>query len=190
MNKKLFYLATAYDKNSTHCFISRSSLYILFFLTLFPLLGSAQVGINTTDIDFSAILEIESTDKGVLFPNLSLADRDNLDITAGADLPAGLIIYCTDCCRSGAGTIGSLYYYNGLKWNPLDSDCAEVGVYPDCTIPTEMTDMGNGNGGHWDLEQSTPLLFDNLLTNATQPEAFNFLRLKFSLRSMINFLPL
>ncbi len=158
MNKKSFFFSTAYERNSMR--ISRPFLYTILFLMLFPLLGSAQVGINTTDIDFSAILEIESADKGVLFPSLTLAQRDL--VSSPAD---GLTIYCNDCCLNN-GT-GALYYYNGADWKSLDSTCSES-LAPPC-IPTTTT-MNNSDHTDNPFSATKLLVFDGFLTNATQPD--------------------
>ena len=135
MNKKSFYFTTAYYKNSIDVFVSRPFLCVIIFLLLFPLLGSAQVGINTPIdadgspiIDSSAVLQIDSNDKGVLFPRLNKIERDLINTTAAAldpplEVPAGLTIYCTDCCDSR--TTGSVYYYNGVEWKSIDSKCIE-----------------------------------------------------------------
>tara|TARA_R110000772_G_scaffold229000_1_gene339785 strand:- start:529 stop:1398 length:870 start_codon:yes stop_codon:yes gene_type:complete len=137
----------SYYKNSIDIFITRPLRYILFFLLLFPFLGSAQVGISTTDIDLSAVLEIESSDKGVLFPSLTLAQRDL--VSSPAD---GLTIYCNDCCLNN-GT-GALYYYDGANWKSLDSTCSES-LAPPC-IPTVTTIFASQHLSN----ASIPLVFD------------------------------
>ncbi|HIC31243.1 MAG TPA: hypothetical protein EYO76_04925, partial [Flavobacteriaceae bacterium] len=62
---------------------------ILILLTSF--LSFSQVGINTTNPDASSILDIESSDKGVLFPRMTTAERDAI-----ANPAKGLIIYNID----------------------------------------------------------------------------------------------
>ncbi len=44
----------------------------LLFILLFPLIGFTQVGINTTTPDASSMLDITSTDKGLLIPRISI----------------------------------------------------------------------------------------------------------------------
>jgi len=53
--------------------------------------SAAQVGIGTTTPDASSILDVESTDKGVLIPRLSTAQRNAITNPAN-----GLMIYNTD----------------------------------------------------------------------------------------------
>ena len=66
----------------------------------------AQVGINATgnDPDPSAMLDVSSTNKGLLAPRMTMAERDA--ITAPA---TGLLIYQTDD-KTG------FYYYDGAEW--------------------------------------------------------------------------
>jgi len=60
------------------------------FICLSPFVF-AQVGINTSNPDQSAILDIDSNEKGVLLPRLTSAERDAILNPAN-----GLIIYNTD----------------------------------------------------------------------------------------------
>ena len=71
----------------------------------------SQVGIGTTTPDDSAILDVESTQKGFLPPRLTTTEQDNIDSPA-----VGLMVYNTDeqC----------LEIYVGLGWRNL---CAVVG---------------------------------------------------------------
>ena len=66
----------------------------------------AQTGIGTTAPNAAAKLEIASTDKGLLIPRMTKAQREAITLTAAAN---GLMVYQTD------GTAG-LYYYNGSAW--------------------------------------------------------------------------
>jgi hypothetical protein len=151
-------------------------LYIILFLLCFPLLGAAQVGINTpTDgsgapiIKDFTILEVDSNDKGVLLPRMTIMQRDAINTAAtaaGETVTPGLTLYCTDCCYNGGGTpTGSMYYYNGVEWKPLDSGCSDVNGIPPCE-PATITNLGIG--GHFDDVVATPFLFDDLLTSGTQ----------------------
>ncbi len=72
----------------------------LFFVAL----CRAQVGIGTTNPDVSALLDITSTDKGVLLPRMVQAQR-----TAISSPATGLLVYQTD------GASG-WWYYNGTQW--------------------------------------------------------------------------
>ena len=83
-------------------------------LTVGLLLGSASVfaqkdnvGIGTTSPDASAVLDIQSSNKGLLIPRMSLEQRKSVNRPA-----TGLMIYQTD---EKAG----FYFYNGDDWKPL-----------------------------------------------------------------------
>lgn len=105
------------------------------FLCLLPLiiqfqLISAQVGINTASPDASAMLEVSSTEKGVLISRMTVTER--VAITAPA---TGLLVYQTN-------DVDGFYYYNGTKWIRLldfENDRVPVGAifaYSASTIPT------------------------------------------------------
>lgn len=108
----------------------KTTLILLTFLcSLFY--AEAQVGINTITPDPSALLDIESTDKGVLIPRMTQAQR-NL-ITSPVD---GLLIYQTD------NTPGFYFWNVGASaWNAMagaaDIDWLREGT---TTAPTSITD--------------------------------------------------
>ena len=80
---------------------------ILFVINL----SYSQVGINTTNPDTSSILDIVSTDKGVLFPRVNLTSLT--DITTIMAPAEGLIVYSSSSnCNVPAG----LYLFNGTNW--------------------------------------------------------------------------
>jgi hypothetical protein len=71
--------------------------------------NSAQVkyGTNSTSIASCSLLELESTNKGLLLPRLTLLQRNAI-----VSPLAGLEIWCTDC-----GLSGEYQYYTGTLWN-------------------------------------------------------------------------
>ena len=90
-------------------------IYVLFALTSY--LSIAQVGIGTTNPDPSAILDITSTDKGVLVPRVSLVNVSNT--TAPINVPAdGLLVWNTNAAIVGGSGIG-FYYFNSGNWIPI-----------------------------------------------------------------------
>ncbi len=141
----------------------KTVIKIVFVILFFVNNVYSQVGINTTQVNSSTILHIESNNKGVLFPTLTQAQRDNINIVAesnGEVVPPGLTIYCSDCCTSG---YGALFFYNGSEWKSTDSDCRDVGSFPEC-IPVTTTMLSSQH-----IDASIfPLIFDNDLTEATQ----------------------
>jgi trimeric autotransporter adhesin len=88
------------------------SLIIAFFVTatahaqnIFPSTGSA--GIGTTTPDASSLLEIKSTQKGILIPRMTSAQRNAIVTPA-----TGLLIYQTN-------STPGFYYYTGTAWKAI-----------------------------------------------------------------------
>ena len=100
----------------------RSSL-IIFSLVLMAVCLQAQIAINTDNSppDASAILDVKSTDKGILIPRMTTAQRTNISAGNSAN---GLLVYDT--------TTKSFWYYNGLIWSELTKG-----------IPTAIVDADN-----------------------------------------------
>ncbi|MEO0583624.1 MAG: tail fiber domain-containing protein [Bacteroidota bacterium] len=80
--------------------------FILFLILFLPLIIQAQVGINDTGAnpDPSAMLDISSTDKGLLAPRMNMAEREAITSPA-----VGLLVYQTDD-KTG------FYYFDGTEW--------------------------------------------------------------------------
>jgi hypothetical protein len=74
----------------------------------------SQVGIGTENPDESAVLELESTEKGFLPPRMSTLERDN-NINNPAE---GLTIYNTDK--------KILQFFNGIEWMNFDGTSAKT----------------------------------------------------------------
>lgn len=82
--------------------------FLLLFILL-PFFGFSQVGINTANPDPSAILHVESTDKGVILPRLTKSQ-----ISAIPNPATGLMVFnAQDNC---------LNYYNSVKWVSMCGD--------------------------------------------------------------------
>ena len=89
----------------THFFAQATHLLAGLFITLLSLSVSfgQSVGIGTNTPDSSAALEIKSSDRGLLIPRMSAAER------AAITNPAtGLLVYDTD-------TAGFMYF-DGIQW--------------------------------------------------------------------------
>ena len=80
-----------------------------FLLMTQSLLLTAQVGINTSTPDPSAILDLSSTNQGFLPPRMTGAERDAIVSPA-----AGLQVWCTNC-----GPNGETQVYNGNVWTNM-----------------------------------------------------------------------
>jgi uncharacterized protein (TIGR02145 family) len=88
---------------------------ILLTAVLFTALSTmAQVAINTggTNPDASAMLDVKSTEKGILIPRMTTAQR------TGISSPAqGLMVYDTD--------LDAFYFYDGTEWHGVDRGATE-----------------------------------------------------------------
>jgi hypothetical protein len=86
------------------CFLRGTAALVL--LSWLPVPGRAQsVGIGTATPDAKAALDIQASDRGLLIPRLSAAQR-----TAIAAPPQGLLVYQTDGTTSGGLGTGFWYY--------------------------------------------------------------------------------
>jgi hypothetical protein len=79
-------------------------LYISLFVAVYC--SEAQVGINILQPDSSAILHLESNDRGFLPPRMTTQQRDNIN-----DPKYGLTIFNTQD--------STLQYYTGRCWMPV-----------------------------------------------------------------------
>ncbi|WP_456441704.1 hypothetical protein [Psychroserpens sp.] len=102
---------------------------------------NAQVGIGTTTPDPTSVLDITSTDKGVLVPRVNLTDVTNL--TTPINTPAtGLLIWNTNASVTGGNGIG-FYFFNSAQWMPImenhidDADFFESGT---TNVPNDIND--------------------------------------------------
>ena len=84
----------------------RFVLMLVATFSLVPLAIEAQVSVNTdgTTPHTSAMLEVKSSNKGLLIPRMTTAQRTTL----GATAIGGLMVYDTD--------LNKFYYHNGSGW--------------------------------------------------------------------------
>ena len=79
----------------------------------------SQIGIGSFSVDPSAALDVNSSNKGVLLPSISLLSND--DVSTIAAPVSGLLIYNSATAGSGANkVIPGYYFYNGLNWELLN----------------------------------------------------------------------
>lgn len=96
---------------------------LVFFATGIVVSANAQlkVGNNPTTIDPSAVLEVESTNKGFLPPRVALASLT--DVTTIPSPATGLLVY-----NNGTGTLSTpgYYYWNGTSWAAIGSTSGQA----------------------------------------------------------------
>ena len=107
---------------------------VVTFLTLFLFAGIsvfAQVGIKSdnTPPDPSAMLDVQSSNKGMLIPRMTSVLRSAISSPVN-----GLMVYQTD-------DVSGVYYYNGTLWQRIgETDGSETKV----TAGSNVTVTGNG----------------------------------------------
>ncbi|MEM6344372.1 MAG: tail fiber domain-containing protein, partial [Bacteroidota bacterium] len=114
-------------KNSSYLRIWTLSL----FLSL-PFLAQAQVGINetNTDPDPSAMLDVQSTSKGMLVPRMTETERDNIGNPA-----TGLLIYVTNN--------NQFQFFNGSIWLPISGMISPASMIADTDGDTKIQTEAN-----------------------------------------------
>ncbi len=118
MQKKLTYNN---EKPSSYATLKRGIFLCVTVITLY----AQNVGIGTPTPDASAILELSATDKGLLVPRLTTAQRNA--IAAPAE---GLIIYNLDT--------KCLEVYSDTMWVNLCQTCTSTPPPPNINGPTEI----------------------------------------------------
>jgi uncharacterized protein (TIGR02145 family) len=110
------------------------------FLSIPPFYLFAQVGINIDNSapDNSAMLDVKSTQRGLLPPRMTHAQ-----MAAIVNPANGLIIYCTDCSNSGTGALAM--FINGA-WFIFNPSCL-VPLIPEAGINVAAANQVTWN---WD----------------------------------------
>ena len=88
-------------------------LLIIFTFLLFEVSGQSNVGIGTSSPNATAMLDITSTNKGMLVPRVSIASDTN---PISGTKPNGLMVWNTNASyKTGIG----FYFWNGSTWTSL-----------------------------------------------------------------------
>ncbi|SDR14111.1 Head domain of trimeric autotransporter adhesin [Chryseobacterium soldanellicola] len=136
---------------------------ILQYALLFLLLNNfayAQIGIGTPSPNSSAMLDIKSANKGVLFPSIALKSlTDNTTIPTPAE---GLLVWNNG---SGGLSAAGFYYWNNLQWNFISTSGTNS---PNNNINSTGwnltgTNSGNYSGANTGLSLGTNTLDDLVL---------------------------
>ncbi|MBJ6111493.1 hypothetical protein JAO73_20900 [Hymenobacter sp. BT523] len=121
------------------------------FILLLPLLlgaasARAQVGVGTATPDAKSALDIRATDKGLLIPRLTAAQRTGI-----TSPPQGLMVYQTDGTAGGGAQTGFWYYAGTGGWVYLDAASGTLTLPYSGTASTsgsafQITNSGGGIG--------------------------------------------
>jgi uncharacterized protein (TIGR02145 family) len=79
-------------------------IYLIIALLLYSITSFSQISIGDSLPDSSAVLDIQSTDRGLLVPRMTTAQMNAI-----ADPEMGLVIFNT--------TVNTVFYYDGTGWN-------------------------------------------------------------------------
>jgi len=107
---------------------------LIAILLLFPLFSFSQVGINQTNPDASAMLDIVSSDKGILIPRMA----NHTSVVSPAE---GVMVFNT--------TTNSFWFYTGTEWKELVYSSGDNNVeltfgelYGSINSTIDLTDAG------------------------------------------------
>lgn len=95
------------------CIKMKNNVLLLIAFLFSITIGSAQVGIGTTEPDPSSVLDVFSNERGFLFPRLTTGQRNLINSPA-----EGLMIYNT--------TEDSIEFFNGVGWYNLNNDTVTI----------------------------------------------------------------
>lgn len=90
------------------------TIYILCITSYTSIDAQVKIGDNPGNINNSSLLELESTDKGILISRLTSSQKNAI-----ASPSQGLLIFQTD-------SVSGFYYYNGTTWEILLSDTTKT----------------------------------------------------------------
>ena len=116
--------------------IIKKLTFVFFFLSI--RLTFSQEGIGTNSPNEQAVLEIQSVDKGVLFPSISLTSTTTFlgGISATAS-HTNMLVYNTNTATTPTGLDGTGYYFwNGSNWEKITGDTDDQSL-------AEVTAIGN-----------------------------------------------
>ncbi len=126
----------------------KSTLSFFVLWLSFTIQAQVKIGDNHENLNTNALLELESTNKGVLFPRLALVSLDNASpLSAHVQ---GMMIYNTATAGSGVNAVTpGLYYNTGITWQKI--------VPTNDVIPTQSGNSGkslstNGTSLQWDKD--------------------------------------
>lgn len=105
--------------------------------------AQVKIGDNPTTINSNSLLELESTDKGLLIPRLALSATNNAAPLAAH--VAGMVVYNTATAGTSPNNVTPGYYYNdGSQWSLVASSSSMT--LPQTTLSSTTTPAGTYSG--------------------------------------------
>lgn len=105
----------------SHTFRILSVFTILFFATTLVSEAQVKIGDNHKEINSSALLELESTNKGLVFPRVELDSLITVWGLAGDKAIDGMVVFNTNTINHSLG----LYSWYNNQWNIVGSGSAD-----------------------------------------------------------------
>lgn len=126
---------------------------VMLCIFIIPYWSFGQVGVQTDNPDPSSVLDVVSTDKGVLVPRIILtADLSNPDPVTN---PAtGLLIF-----NGGANQTAGFYFWNGAAWEALGGSTSADGAWM-----IEGNDGLSAEGNYLGTNDSVDLVISTVAT--------------------------
>ena len=112
-------------------------ILFVFLMCLINSQSNAQLGIGTNSPNASAMLDVTATNKGLLLPRMTNAQKNAISNPA-----IGLIVFCTDC-----GSAGLMNIYSGSDWLRLDGNISNTPSLT-TTAVTSITATTATSGGN------------------------------------------
>lgn len=123
----------------------------LLLCLLFPFTVLAQtsnVGIGTTTPAASSLLELQSTNKGLLIPRMTYAQRNAITSPS-----TGLLIFQTDSIAPR--TPATFYYYTGTQWIPFLTFTTGWDLYGNTGTNPAVNFLGTTDSVDWELKTNS-----------------------------------
>lgn len=106
--------------------MNNSNFKYALLLTLIPFIASlslnAQVAIGKVGVDNGAILQLESSSKGLMIPNVALSSKIDVATVSPTNVE-GLMVYNTVHLGSGSNRVSpGFYFWDASEWKRLYND--------------------------------------------------------------------
>lgn len=106
----------------------------------------AQVGVGTTNPNASSVLDVTSTDKGLLIPRINLTGTN--DVATIATPATSLLVYNQATVAGANAVVPGFYYFNGTMWVPFisgTSSGASKWTNNSANNRVELTNLSDGS---------------------------------------------
>jgi hypothetical protein len=108
--------------------ISAATLSLAFLICFNFAEAQVKIGDNPNTINSNSILELESTNKGLLPPRVALTSVSNISPLSGT-VPTGMLVYST-----GGAVADGYYYWDGSQWIPFKGETGLNTKIADATL--------------------------------------------------------